>query len=158
MWFDHARRFALLGILALGACGFAPVYGPNGSGSTLRGEVAVETPSTVAGYRLGTALIERFGPAANVRYVLKVRLSSRRNAAAQTIVGDTTRFDLTGVADWSLTDTLGTHIAQGEAQTFTSYSATGSTLATQTAERDARERLSLALADIIVADVILIAP
>lgn len=158
MWFDATRRAALLGVLALGACGFAPVYGPNGTGSSLRGEVSIETPSTVAGYRLGTALIERFGPAADVRYVLSVRLSSRRNAAAQTIVGDTTRFDLTGVAQWSLVDTTGVEVAKGEAQTFTSYSATGSTLATQTAERDARERLSLALADIIVADVVLAAP
>lgn len=158
MWFDPTRRAALLGALALGACGFVPVYGPDGSGAALRNKIAVETPTSVAGFRLGTALIERFGPTADAQYVLTVALSETRSAAAQTIVGDTTRFDLTGIAGWSLADLAGAVVAQGEAQTFTSYSATGSTVATQTAERDARERLSLALADIIVADVILSAP
>jgi len=150
------RRTALLGLMALSACGFTPVYGPSGGG--LRGAVEVATPSTVEGYRLGTTLIERFGPAEAPRYLLTVTLAETQTTAAQTIDGDSTRFDLNGTANWSLTDVNGMEVAKGTAQTFVSYSATGSTLATQTAERDARERLSLALADIIIADVSLSAP
>ncbi len=149
------RRTALLGLMALGACGFTPVYGPGGS--ALRGSVEVATPSTVEGFRLGTTLIERFGPAEVPRYLLSVSLAETQTVAAQTIDGDSTRFDLNGTAEWVLTDADGAEVTSGTAQTFTSYSATGSTLATQTAERDARERLSVALADIIIADVTLLA-
>ena len=152
MW---SKRALLTGLLALSACGFTPVYGPGGS--PLRGSIEVITPSTVEGFRLGTTLIERFGPAQTPRYLLTVSLTETQTTAAQTIDGDSTRFDLNGTADWSLTED-GQPVAQGTAQTFTSYSATGSTLATQTAERDARERLSVALADIIIADVTLSAP
>ena len=147
-----SKRALLGSLLALSACGFTPVYGPN----SLRGLVEVATPTTLAGYRLGTALIERFGPADAAQYLLTVTLEETRTVAAQTIDGDSARFDLNGIANWTLTDGE-TTVAAGTAQTFSSYSATGSTLATQTAERDARVRLSVALADLIIADVTLAA-
>jgi len=148
------KRGILAGLLALSACGFTPVYGPN----SLRGAVEIATPATIAGYRLRSILIERFGSVQSARYVLTVTLSETQSTAAQTIDGDSTRFDLNGTADWLLTDFAETEIASGTAKTFSSYSATGSTLATQTAERDARDRLSVALADIIIADVTLALP
>lgn len=151
-----SRRSALFGALAFGAaCGFTPVFGPGGAGALLSGAVEVETPQSVAGFRLGTALIERFGPTKTAAYVLTVTLSESRKAAAQTIAGQNTRFDLTGTAKWVLKSTDGEIVGSGTAQTFASYSASGSTLATQTAERDARTRLSIALADIIASDVVL---
>lgn len=157
MW--SRRAFLLFSGASLGACGFQPVFRTGGAGNRLRGSIVVETPETVPGFQLGTALIRAFGSANSPRYVLRVELSETQSAAAVTFEGDTSRFDLTGVAAWSLV-TLGNEavVASGTSQTFTSYSATGSTVATQTAKRDARERLSNALADLIVADVALAAP
>ena len=54
--------------------------------------------------------------------------------------------------------TRGETIADGRHETFTSYAATGSTTATQAAETDATTRLSVALADMIVSRLLLLAP
>ncbi len=64
--------------------------------------------------------------------------------------GDITRLNLTGIAEWQVADQqTGVVLYEGLAQTFTSYSATGSTVATQAAESDALDRLAIALADLV---------
>ncbi len=147
-----ARRFALLGLLALAGCGFAPAYGTGGAATPLRGAVSVVAPETVAGFRLRTRLTDRLGAAQTPRYVLTIALTQDQTAAAITTEGDTTRINLRGFAEWALTDTSGATLAQGSSQTFTSYSATGSTVATQAAATDAETRLAVSLADMILAD------
>jgi LPS-assembly lipoprotein len=54
------------------------------------------------------------------------------------------------VASWTLENAATAVTMTGQARTFTSYSTTGSTVATQTAQADAEERLSVALADLVV--------
>ncbi|MDZ4134280.1 MAG: hypothetical protein U1D06_01625, partial [Paracoccaceae bacterium] len=62
-----------------------------------------------------------------------------------------TRFNLTGTVDWGLTDMVsGARLTGGRVQSFTSYSATGSTVAGLSAEEDASLRLMRILADKIV--------
>ncbi len=151
-----SRRLALLGLLALGGCGFAPVYG-NGSG--LRDMIAFETDDSVAGYRMRVQLEQRLGQTSAARYVLHVTQSQGRRGAAIADDGDTTRYNVTGTARWSLTDsTTGQRIENGEVDAFTSYSATGSTTATQTAATDATARLSVILADMIADRLLILAP
>ena len=149
-----SRRAVALGLLALGGCGFAPVYG---DGTALRGLVTYQTDETVAGFRLRERLEQRLGVPQNVRYELRVRLSRNSQPAAITAAGDTVRFNVVGRADWTLHDVeSGQTVAQGKSESFTSYAATGSTVATQAASTDANARLSVALADMIVSRLLIL--
>ncbi|KAG1713782.1 Leucine--tRNA ligase [Nymphon striatum] len=68
---------------------------------------------------------------------------------------DINRFNLPGEATWMLTEPGNdTPLASGTAATFTAYSAFGTTVATREAQNDARDRLAIALADLIVTDII----
>jgi LPS-assembly lipoprotein len=58
-----------------------------------------------------------------------------------------------GQVSWSLSDGAGPQLA-GSEQSFTSYSATSTTVATIVAQRNARDRLMIVLADRIVADIL----
>ena len=59
-------------------------------------------------------------------------------------------------AAWALTEPGAAEpLASGVVETFTAYSAFGTTVATQEAQADARDRLAIALADLIVTDIIL---
>lgn len=151
------RHLLLAGLVALGACGFTPVYGPGGSGGKLQNAISFNAPNNEFGFRVRTALEDRFGSVATERYRVEIGLSSKTNPAAIDEDGDITRFDVLGTASWMIKTADGASASRGEVQTFTSYSATGTTVATQTAERDARARLAQALADMIAADLILAA-
>lgn len=149
------RRSLFIGVLALGACGFSPVYGPSGEAVQLQNAVTFAAPSTEFGFGVRTALEDRFGTVGAVRYAVQIELSSQTEAAAIDTEGDIIRFDVRGKAAWALSTADGSQAANGEVRTFTSYSATGTTVATQTAERDARARLAQALADMIATDLVL---
>jgi len=145
------RRLVLLGTLALVGCGFAPVYGPGASGGVLRNAVAVEAPATVEGFHLRQQLVDRLGAPGNARYLLTVSIEIGRDPVAISASGVTTRFNLPGSATWALSDAAtGAPLAQGEVSAFSGYSTTSSTVATRAAERDATERLTVTLADLIV--------
>ena len=62
----------------------------------------------------------------------------------------TNRYSLNGTADFTLTDRAGRVLAQGRVSNFTSYSTTGTTIATLSAEGGARSRLAEMLADQVV--------
>ena len=151
------RRGLVIGVLALGACGFTPVYGPGGSGGKLQNSVAFTAPATELGFRVRTTLEDRFGPISGsaADYSVNIALSSRQNSAAVNDEGDITRLDIQGTARWDLTNADQTYSTGGDVRATTSYSATGTTVATQAAERDAVERLAQILADRIAADLIL---
>ena len=153
-----SRRGALLGLVGLAGCGLTPVYGPNGTATALRGAIAFSESETVMEYQVRARLIERLGDTVQAQYTLRVTLTETPTPATITPDGDTTRFNIFGTAVWTLTDMAGALAKGGEVETFTSYSATGSTVATQTARTDASARLSIALADLIVSRLILAAP
>lgn len=149
MWW-FSRLGAVLGLLAVAACGFTPVYAPGSTASTLRGQTAITAPETVEGYRLLQALRARLGDTATPAYALTVTLNIGQVAAATTAEGSTTRFTLPGTAGYRLTGQDGAVITQGMVTSFTSYSATGTTVATSAAAMDARARLAAILAEQIV--------
>ena len=150
MWWSD-RRIALLGLLALAGCGFTPVYGPGSTARALRDSVQITAPETVEGYRLLQALRDRLGDSTGTAYDLSVTLDISEVAAATTPDGSTTRYTLPGRASYVLTTLAGITLTQGTVDSFTSYSATGTTVATSTAQADARARLAQLLADQIVA-------
>lgn len=147
-----SKRSLLMLPLALAACGFTPVYGPGGSGSALQGRVTVDEPSSQAGYLLTRHLETRLGRSAAPTFALGIELDTREDGLAVNTAGDITRYNLIGTADYALRDTAsGTIVASGKVENFTGYSATGSTVATLAAERDAVERLMVILGDQIIA-------
>lgn len=145
-----SRRASLLGLLALGACGFTPAFGPGGTAGQWKNAVTIETPDSVLGFRMRARLREAFGEATTPRYTLTITPKTDPVPATITPEGDITRLNLTGNAAWVVVDARGAEVHSGFVQTFTSYSATGSTVATQAAESDARDRLAIALADLVV--------
>ncbi|MBT8410777.1 MAG: hypothetical protein KJP02_03130 [Octadecabacter sp.] len=150
---DRRAFLTLLAALPLAACGFQPVYGTNGAASTLRGRVAYRAPDTVEGFRLRARLEDRLGRVEQGDYLLTVQMDIREVALVISSDQDTNRYNLPGKATWALTRAGDdTPVAQGVAETFTAYSAFGTTVATRTAQEDARDRLAIALADLIVTD------
>ena len=140
-----------LAALALAACSMTPAYGPGGTGTALQGQVALAEPGDVDSFALNRRLSDRLGPVEAAKWKLDYRLTTA--AVAQGITPDdvTTRYSLNGTVDFALTDiATGAAVTQGRVSSFTSYSATGTTIATLSAERDAHERLMVMLADQIV--------
>lgn len=159
MWW-HRRQtlLALSALLAGAACGFTPAYGPGGGASVLQDNLRVEAPAQRDGFLISQRLEDRLGRNDSGRYVLTVRPSIRRQGLATSPDGTTNRFRLSGQATFSLTDnTTGQVVRSGEVINFTGFSATGSTVATLAAERDATARLMTILADEIVDRLILTA-
>jgi LPS-assembly lipoprotein len=143
------RRFILLsGLATLAGCGFAPAYAPGGAGAALMGQVAVEAPDTRASYLLTQEIETRLGRPAIPRYALIPVVTLRTQAMAINRNNVASRFNLLGSVAYSLRDlSTGATLTTGEVTSFTGYSATGTTVAVQAAERDAEARLMVILAD-----------
>ena len=146
------RRAVLAGglaLLTLSACGLTPVYGPGGAATRLWGQVRPADPRSIDDFAFNRRLAERLGGEGDT-YALDYRL--RVGVVAQGITPDevTTRYSLNGTADFTLTDASGAQVVAGQVSNFTSYSTTGTTVATLAAEADARGRLARMLADQVV--------
>lgn len=146
-----ARIGALILILSLAACGFEPVYGPGGTGSALQNRVLVDRPIDREGFLLVRQLEERLGRAADPAYSLSVDLRLSQEDRAIDPDGDIRRFHLIGWATYTLRDSSTGEIIRADmVNNFVGFSATGTTVATLAAKRDAEERLMTILADQIV--------
>ncbi|WP_281968520.1 LPS assembly lipoprotein LptE [Roseovarius nanhaiticus] len=154
------RRAFAFGLLAvLPACGFTPVYGVNGAGTALQGAVRADDPVTREGFLLVRELEARLGRADPGQYGLSYSVGIESESVAISATNVTTRYNLLGAVTYALRD-LNTQavITSGKVSNFTGYSASGSTVATQAAERDARERLMTMLTDQIITRLIVAAP
>jgi len=152
MWSSDRRTFlALAGAAALAGCGFTPAYGPGGGGAKLLGAVQPDGPESRDDFALIRRLSERLGPVEQARYRLAYQVSTEVLGQAITPDNATTRYSLSGRAEYRLHD-IGTDavLLTGTVSSFTSWSATGSVVATSAAEEDAHRRLMRMLADQIV--------
>lgn len=150
-----SRRSLIVAPLVLAACGFAPAYGPGGVATTLVETVRVADPYDKNSFDLVERLEERLGRPNNHRYDLAYTIRTEAFGVGITTENEITRFNLKGVIDYTLTDTAtGSRLTGGQVQSFTAYSATGSTVAGLAAEEDAALRLMRILADQIVARLI----
>ncbi|WP_333817671.1 LPS assembly lipoprotein LptE [Tabrizicola sp.] len=150
-----SRRSILLVPLALAACGFTPAYGPGGSAGKLTETVWVQDPTDRNAFDLVERLEERLGRPEAIRYDLAYTITTETVGVGITTDNKITRYDLKGVVDYALTErATGARITGGRVQSFTAYSATGSTVAQLAAEEDAALRLMRILADQIVARLI----
>ena len=150
MWLSDRRTF-LASLVALGGCGFAPVYGPGGAANRLQGNVAVDAPVDRDSYLLVQRLEERLGRSNAAIYGLSLALNVKQERVAIDATNITTRFNVIGKATYAMRHLdEGKVLFSGNVDSFTGYSATGTTAATQSAQRDARERLMTILADQII--------
>ena len=149
------RRSLLIAPLLLAACGFTPAYGPGGGATRLTGAVRVQDPVDKNGFDLVERLEERLGRPEAARYDLAFTITTESVGVGITADNKITRYNLKGVVDYTLTEqATGTRVTGGRVQSFTAYSATGSTVAQLAAEEDAAYRLMRILADQITARLI----
>ncbi len=154
-----SRRAVILGALALAACGFSPVYGPGGTGGKLFGKIRAADPRTPDDFAFIGRIAERLGPEADAGFLLDYQLRIAVVPQAITPNEVTTRYALNGSADFELTETAtGRVVVRGQVSSFTSYSTTGTTIATMSAEQDAHERLARMLADQVVTRLLAVEP
>ena len=150
MW-SYNRRAFMLSAVALAGCGFTPVYGPDGPGRLLYGQVALESPSSENTYTLTQYLTQRLGRADAPRYGLTTSVARSQQGLAVTASQVTVRYNVLGDMSYALRDLdSGQVIASGKVSATTSYSASGTTVATQAARSDANKRLMIALADLMI--------
>lgn len=150
------RRAVLLGLLALSACGFEPVYAPGGQASGLRGRIEIAPPSDEEGYALVNRLEDRLGQPRSADLGLTADIFITDEAVGFLSDGTISRYSVSGRVDWRLTRLEdGTQVLSGSERSFTSYSATSTTVATIVARRDARRRLMVIIADRILQDILL---
>ncbi|TFL20000.1 hypothetical protein [Jannaschia formosa] len=150
MWWS--RRGLILSALALAGCGFTPAYGPGGAADGLRGAIRVADPDTEFGFDFVTRFEERLGLPDAPRYALNWVLTTQERELAIDDENTITRFNIEGRLAWSLIP-MGADepVLTGVETSFTSYSATGSTISTLESEQDAEQRLAVILADAVVA-------
>ena len=144
-------RRSLLIMLVLGGCGFTPALGPGGAAEGLQGSIRVADPADKSAFDLVERLEERIGRPETARFDLGYVITTKAIGVGITPDNAITRYNLTGLVDWTLTErATGARVAGGRVENFTSYSATGSTVAGLAAEEDAAFRLMRILADQIV--------
>ena len=154
MWCSD-RRALLLALLALGACGFQPLYAPGAPATRMDGRVEIPVLDGPAGFALRERLTERLGTAAAPTHRLDVDLDMAATGVALTSQNFTTRFNVVGTADFRLVPLAGGGpVLEGEISSVTGYSApeseTSLAFASRAAEEDAERRLARVLADRIV--------
>jgi len=144
------RRTVLFILAALAGCGFTPAYAPNGPATAIQGMIRAADPIDKRGFDLVQRLEERLGRPNTARLDLTYSIATQSIGVGYTPDGAITRYNLTGQIVWSLADRTGVRVTGGTVDSFTSWSATGSTVAGLTSEEDAGLRLMRLLADQIV--------
>lgn len=155
----NRRSFLMLTTLGLAGCGFTPAYAPGASGLRLQDSIEVDAPSDRPGYLLTRHLEDRLGRAGSPRYGLSYAIDLSEAPIAISANNVTTRYNVLGEVTYALRDLQsGVVLVSGKVDNFTSYSTSGTTVATQAAERDAEARLMVVLGDQIVTRLLAASP
>ena len=145
MWLSSRRGF-FLAALALAGCGFAPVNGVNSKSQMLRNTVLVQAPTNRVEFELVHNLEVQLGQATSKLYDLRYKLSVDEDIIVFSAAQEIDRYSLVGLLEYSLIDNGGVVLLTEITKSFTGYSATGTTVATQRSKRDAYDRLMVILA------------
>lgn len=138
----------MLGLMPLAGCGFQPAYGTDGVAADLQGRVALQDPSERDEFDLVARFEDRLGRPNAPIYDLSYSLRTDEDGLGISAQQEITRYNVLGYLDFVLRDRrTGLIVAQGSTSNFTGYSATGNTITTVTAQRDAYARLMVLLAD-----------
>jgi LPS-assembly lipoprotein len=145
MWLSSRCGF-LLAALALAGCGFVPMNGVSSKSQMLRNTVLVQAPTNRVEFELVRNLEVQLGQATSKLYDLRYKLNVDEDIIVVSAAQEINRFSLEGVLEYSLVDGSGVVLLSNTAKSFTGYSATGTTVATQRSKRDAYGRLMVILA------------
>ncbi|MEM7642825.1 MAG: hypothetical protein AAF366_09880 [Pseudomonadota bacterium] len=146
------RRAFLALLPALAACGFTPVYGPQGDAGPLRGAILAAEPDTDITFAFVRQIEQRLGLPNQPRFGLSYTIRTAETGLAIDESNNVTRLNIEGRLAWALTPLDGEDpVLTGEELAFTAYSAGESPLAALESERDALRRLAIILADDVVA-------
>lgn len=149
MSLSNRRQFLTLlaAPLVLSACGFRPIYGEGSAADAMHGRVALGEFTNLSGFQMREELETNLGRAVNATHILNVDLSIERKGLAITPDGSITRYNLSGVANFVVSNLGGGVVLSGSVSALTAYNATANAYATRVAEQDANRRLAKTLAD-----------
>ncbi len=158
MWWSEPSKGLLQGrrqvlvLLALAGCGFTPALGTGGPAQSFTGRIWPDVPTDQSGFGFVKQIEARLGRVEQRDFDLSYTITTLSDGVGITPEGAITRYNLTGSVVWTLTRHAdGVRLAGGTVSNFTSYSATGSTVAGLAARQDAGRRLMVVLADQVVA-------
>ena len=146
---------AALAATTLAACGFSPLYAPGGDAAAMAGHVDVALIPGTPGFAMREQLTSLLGPATAPTHRLDVTLRLEKTGVALTQQDVTTRYNVTGTAEYRLVPlNAGVPVQTGSVRSITGFSApesvAASAFASLAAQRDAERRLAVDLADRIV--------
>ncbi len=150
----YSRRnfLLLLSALPLAACGYQPVLRQGGAARGLQGRLDFNLIDSREGFVLLEALEKRLGAGGGAaRYGVTVKLMLDESDFILAVNSGLTRITIDGIAKVAVLDrTTGKEIFADKIRDVIGYSSSEATLATATSRRDARNKLILSLADMIV--------
>ncbi|MEM6306920.1 MAG: LPS assembly lipoprotein LptE [Pseudomonadota bacterium] len=150
----YNRRWFCAGGLALAGCGFTPAYGP-AERAPLYGQVLVQAPKNRTEFEFVRAMETRLGlPPEAPQYRLKYTLQLTQESTIVSAEQEINRFNIRGRLTYTLSNAQNTSVAQGSIPAFTGYSSSGTTIATESAQKDAQNRLVTILADQLISRLI----
>ncbi|GAA0870836.1 LPS assembly lipoprotein LptE [Brevundimonas basaltis] len=144
-----ARAAALVSFagLMLAGCGFTPLYGETGVGSSLS-RIAVTTQDDRLGYRLREQLEDALGRDASQAplWRLETTAEQTRRPLGRRIDATATRYELTVRGSWTLTPVGGGPPLSGVQTVTTTYAAADQPYAAIAAQQDGEDRAAAGLA------------
>ena len=108
--------------------------------------VLVQAPTNRVEFELVRNLEVQLGQAVSKLYDLQYKLSVDEEIIVVSAAQEINRYSLVGLLEYSLIDNGGVVLLTETTKSFTGYSATGTTVATQRSKRDAYDRLMVILA------------
>jgi len=149
------RRLAALvvSVAGLAGCGFTPLYGDAGVGSSLS-RIAVVTQDDRLGYRVREQLEDVLGRdgGQSPLWRLDTRIEQSRRPLGRRIDDTATRYELTVRGVWTLTPLSGGAPLNGTETVTTTYAAADQPYAAIAAQQDGEERAAAELARLIRLD------
>ncbi|GAA0641446.1 LPS assembly lipoprotein LptE [Brevundimonas lenta] len=150
-----AGTFAIVASLGLAGCGFTPLYGDTGSGSSLS-RIAVTTQDDRLGYRVREQLEDALGRDGSQPplWKLETTLEQGRRPLGRRIDDTAARYELTVRGTWTLTPITGGVPVRGVETVTTTYAAADQPYAAIAAQQDGEERAAAELARLIRLDLL----
>lgn len=139
----------------LAGCGFTPLYGDAGAGSSLS-RIAVTTQDDRLGYRVREQLEDALGrdAARPAQWSLQTSILQSRRPLGRRIDDTATRYELTVKGAWTLTPVAGGSPVTGVETVTTTYAAADQPYAAIAAQQDGEERAAAELARLIRLDLL----
>lgn len=150
-----ALALASVSVMGLSACGFTPLYGDAGAGSTLS-RISVSTQDDRLGYRVREQLEDALGRdgARTPLFRLETQITQSRRPLGRRIDDTAVRYELTVRGQWTLNPVAGGPVMTGVETVTTTYAAADQPYAAIAAQQDGEERAAAELARLIRLDLL----